>query len=432
MKKISTLLFLISLPLLCSQVLAQSLGDIANSAQAGDSFSNATQKKEESSATLANANTQAKNANQNKGISKEQIDDIVKKANKGDAPSQLALGVFYANGSAGFSKDTEKALEWIEKSVMQKNPAALAYLGYIYAEGKIVKRDMKKAVEYRELAAELGDATTKWTLGNAYLYGFLVPKNQMRALYWITNAAELGYVEAIKKLVEIYTNLNNTEELVKWNAKLSALKEEDAKKGNPQAMFEVAEKYMSGEDGLPRHRRKAIFWYKKAADSGNKDAMDKVAKMYARGKFLPQNHEKALAYFEKLANLDFSYCFKISSYYGEGKEGFPLDEKKSIEWFARGAKNSDASTKIYLVWKYWNFNDFTNASNLCNELISQCEKNLKLIDASPEMKNTLRADKERETLQALKNILNAIETRQPAQKNLDAYFRTKTHLPSKK
>ncbi len=420
MKNFLTLFILLAIS---SKIFAQSLGDIANSAQAGDSFSNPTQKNESQIATQKTS-AQQQSAKKTSTISSEQIDSIVKKAEEGDAQSQLALGVLYVRGVSGFPKDNEKALDWISKAAMQKNPAALAYLGYIYAEGKLVKRDMKKAVEYRELAAELGDASVKWTLGNAYLYGFLVPKNQMRGLHWITRAAELGYAEAIKKLVEIYTNIGNEQELAKWNTKLSEVRVMEAKKGDTQAMFDIAEKYMSGDDGLPRNRFKAIYWYKKAAELGNKDAMDKVAKMYARGKFLPKNHEKALEYFEKLASIDFAYCFKISSYYGEGKEGFPKDEKKSIDWFARGAKNSDASTKMYLVWKYWNFEDFKNASDLCKELIAKCENNIKLIDASAEVANTLRANKERETLQALKSMLQSITERAVAPQNPNIYFRS--------
>lgn len=352
----------------------------------------------------------------------ETVESIMEKANSGNAAAQLAIGSYYARGERGFAKDGAKAVEWLEKSARQNEKAAMVYLGYVYGEGKLVKRDMKKAVEWREAAAKIGDANDKWSLGNAYLYGFFLPKDQLKALYWITLSAEEGNAEAVVKLIEIYTNLKKEEELAKWNGKFSKMQLEAAEKGNDIAMLAVAEKFMKGGKGLPRNRVQAIFWYKKAAEAGNLEAMDKVAKMYAKGRFLPKNPEKAQAYFEKLANKDSSYCFKISEFYGDGKDGFPRDDIKAAEWYARGAQNGDVSTHIFAVFKYWKIRDIPNAVKWCNKIISDSQKNLAAIGSQASDAKNVQADMIRQTLKIAKTMLSDISSGSPAPADINAYY----------
>lgn len=352
----------------------------------------------------------------------ESLDSIISKASAGDANAQLALGSYYARGERGLPADAAKAVEWLEKSANGGEKAAMAYLGYIYGEGKLVKRDMQKAVKWREAAAKIGDANDKWSLGNAFLYGFLVPKDQMKALHWITLSAEEGNADAVVKLIEIHTNLKNGAELEKWNTVFAKMQLDAANKGNAVAMVAVADKLMSGNKGLPRNRIQAIYWYKKAADAGNAEAIDKVAKMYAKGRFLPKNPEKAQEYFEKLANTDPSYCFKISAFYGEGKDGFPQDETKSLEWYARGAQNSDVTTKMYLIFKYWKAGDTKNAVKWCNDVIEDTQKNIGALGEQANDTKNVQANMLKQTLQTAKSMLSDISNGRDAPADPNAYF----------
>lgn len=347
---------------------------------------------------------------------------IAAKAMAGDAAAQLALGSFYAKGANGFPADAAKAVEWLEKSAAQNEKAAMAYLGYIYGEGKLVKRDFTKAVKWREAAANAGDANDKWSLGNAFLYGFLVPKDQLKALYWITLAAESGNADAVVKLVEIHENLGNKEELAKWRAKFAQMQLAAAESGNAVAMAAVAEKFMSGEDGLPRNRARAVFWYKKAADAGHAESIEKVAKMYARGRFLPQNQEKAQYYFEKLAEKDPSCCFKISSMYAEGRNGFPVDAKKSADWFARGAKNGDTTNRIYAAYRYWKIGETDTALKFCGEVEEEAGKSLSALGANAADPKNVQAAMLKRALYAAKLMREKISAGAKAPDTLDEYF----------
>ncbi len=350
--------------------LCQSLGEIAGSpegaaaAARGEFSSGGAKAAQSASAKAAKTPTRA------------EIEKLLSRAQAGDALAQLAVGTYYAKGEAGFPQDSAAAMRWLEKSSDGGNAAAMSYLGYIYAEGRLVPRDMKKAVELRERGAELGDSAAKWTLGSAYLYGFLVPKNPGRAVYWIEAAARAGYPEAQKKIAEIYSRMGNQEKLAEWNAVLAKSRLAQAEGGDASAMFETAENFMNGSNGFPRHRARAVFWYKRAAEAGDADAMAKVAKMYALGRFLPRDAEKALDWYGRLARRDSAYYFKVSAMFAEGSGGFPQDAKKSLEWYEAGAEVGDVSVKIRLVWKYWKAGERRKAAEYCAKAESLERANL--------------------------------------------------------
>lgn len=285
------------------------------------------------------------------------LESLLKKADAGDPNAQLAIGSYYAKGEHSLKADGQMALKYLNAAANQGLPSAMTFLGVIYAEGKIVPRDMKSAVHWRERGAEKGTPNDKWVLGNAYFFGFMMPKDPARALYWFEKAAEENDPNSIAKLVEIYEKIGDAKKLADIKKKFSNLEVLAAEKGNVAAMTAIAKKYMTGKDGLPRDRIKGIYWFRQASDKGDPEATEKLAQMYARGKFLSQNTEKAQELFLKLAALDNAYCFKISKFYAEGESTFPRDEEKALEWFERGAASSDATTKLYVAWRFWKGDD---------------------------------------------------------------------------
>ena len=134
------------------------------------------------------------------------------------------------------------------------------------------------------------------------------------------------------------------------------------------------------------------------------------------------NPEKAQAYFEKLANKDSSYCFKISEFYGDGKDGFPRDDIKAAEWYARGAQNGDVSTHIFAVFKYWKIRDIPNAVKWCNKIISDSQKNLAAIGSQASDAKNVQADMIRQTLKIAKTMLSDISSGSPAPADINAYY----------
>ena len=68
-----------------------------------------------------------------------------------DAEATYNFGACYANGSNGFARDYDKAMEFWQQAAELGH--TIAYFGVAYKTGDGVARDEKKATHYFELAA---------------------------------------------------------------------------------------------------------------------------------------------------------------------------------------------------------------------------------------------------------------------------------------
>lgn len=84
------------------------------------------------------------------------ISQRFKRAQKGDAASQLIVGMRYLE-----LRNYDQALHWLEKSAAQGNVEAQMYLGDAYARGKGVSIDLVKAHMWLSLAAAGGGDEAK-------------------------------------------------------------------------------------------------------------------------------------------------------------------------------------------------------------------------------------------------------------------------------
>lgn len=84
-----------------------------------------------------------------------QFEDVLKKAEQGDAAAQSELGEIYAKGQ-GVPQDHKKAVHWYQKAAEQGNADAQHTLGFMYAEGQGVPQDFKRAYVWSSLAAAQG------------------------------------------------------------------------------------------------------------------------------------------------------------------------------------------------------------------------------------------------------------------------------------
>jgi len=49
--------------------------------------------------------------------------------------------------------------------------------------------------------------------------------------------------------------------------------------------------------GVPRNYKKAVYWYRQAANKGHEYALESIANCYYRGEGVVQNYEQAIKYF---------------------------------------------------------------------------------------------------------------------------------------
>ena len=100
----------------------------------------------------------------------EDLSQLIRLANQGNAYSQNSLGLMYSKGQ-GVRQDYQKAFEWYTKSANQGLASAQFNLGLLYDEGQGVRQNYQKAFEWYTKAANQGDAIAQFNLGAVYSKG---------------------------------------------------------------------------------------------------------------------------------------------------------------------------------------------------------------------------------------------------------------------
>lgn len=199
-----------------------------------------------------------------------------------------SMGLCYRYGG-GVRKDIGQAIEWYRKAAELGNSTAMVSLGECYD----IKRDMDQAIHWYRKAAKLGDIEAMHHLGQCYEYGWGVEKNKSQAMEWYRKveeeAKEQGEPDSLYFIGSDYENGTGIREIVDkskaiyWYQKAADLGDEDAKK----RLRELGEYKNSGiaqsaeewfDMGLEAEEREewedAVFYYQKAAENGNEDAIE--------------------------------------------------------------------------------------------------------------------------------------------------------------
>ena len=87
--------------------------------------------------------------------------------------------------------------------------------------------------------------------------------------------------------------VDNAEDVIRWYPL--------AMKGLPLAQFNMGYMYEKGY-GVPQNDRRAVKWYRLAANQGLDQAQFHLGRMYERGRGVRQNRRKAIRWYRKAAN----------------------------------------------------------------------------------------------------------------------------------
>ena len=106
-------------------------------------------------------------------VDQGRIDELVAKAESGDANAQVMVGDLYFYPIRGIENtDCDIARQWYQKAANQNHPRGIEQLAFVYQlgyskDGKIILHsDKEKARELYEKAAALGSVSAKERLEN--------------------------------------------------------------------------------------------------------------------------------------------------------------------------------------------------------------------------------------------------------------------------
>ena len=197
-------------------------------------------------------------------MEKDNIKELIERAEAGDAAAQNELGFMYRNEGKKFY---EQAVEMFEKAAAQEDAESQYQLGEMYYCGEGVKQDYAKAFD---LFMKLFEQKGEWCLdaasmlGNMYYYGNYVEQDYKKAFDWYEKAADDG-------------------------------------DGDVFAVYMVGYMYYHGE-GVKQNYEKAFEWLTKENMKDWDDAQSLLGCMYYFGNGVEQNYEKAFDLLEKAAS----------------------------------------------------------------------------------------------------------------------------------
>ncbi len=149
----------------------------------------------------------------------ESIEELLTRADAGDAEAQYSLARIYANGE-GVPRNGVEAVRWFRLGADQGDADAQNGLGVMYATGRGVPQDDAEAVGWYRLAADQGNGNAQFRLGGMYKDGRGVPQDDAEAVRWYRLAADQGHGNAMFTLGAIYAGgegvLRDETEAVRW------------------------------------------------------------------------------------------------------------------------------------------------------------------------------------------------------------------------
>ena len=188
-------------------------------------------------------------------MTQSEFQDLVTKAQSGDAEAQYQVGLAYDMGKH-VTRNTDEAARLFLKSAEQ---------GYAPAEGAygMSMKDTNPAIAERWMlrGAEHGDATTQFWLGVAYEQNWFGATDSELALKWYQKAAEAGDPDAQVELGQRYADGDGVKQSYELAAKWFRKAAEHIPDlgGAGQGRYRLGQLYMEGL-GVPCDYGQAYFW----------------------------------------------------------------------------------------------------------------------------------------------------------------------------
>ena len=201
-------------------------------------------------------------------LMKEGFNALKKKVDSGDMHYANSLGYAYEFG-IGTSLSIKEAMKYYEMAAKQNNALGMTNLADLY----IQEDKLKKAKPLLVKAAEKEHGYAQYLLAMNFFY--YKQENNKEALYWLEKSASNDESEALYQLGLYYAEKADLAKAIKYYQRAAEL-------NNAEAALELY--YIYGEGfGVEQDEDKALFFLKKAAESGNQEVLDELAAMALSG-----------------------------------------------------------------------------------------------------------------------------------------------------
>lgn len=216
----------------------------------------------------------------------------------------------------------------LKYEVASHNPHAMNVLGSHYEKGELVNQDYEEAYKYYKEAASLGSAEGQYNVARLHYEAKIPNPSISTSILYLKKAISKGSPKAEKLLLAIRSMAETSLQ--------DSL--EKAEKGSVKEQYSLAKIYEKGSNGIRKDLRKAVYWYEKVANNGNRFAQYALGLYYRDGIVVKQNYEETAKWFTLSSEKGYPKAqFSLAKLYYSGK-GVPLDKKKCYDLLSLASK----------------------------------------------------------------------------------------------
>lgn len=193
-----------------------------------------------------------------------------------------------------FKSDKYLDALYLFKKIASDDIIAQYHLGLMYLNGLGTEINKKKAMTMFDNAAERGIPEAQLYLGYMFYYEEGIDNNKDIGAYWVGKAAEKNNFEAKELLKKIQ------------GEKIPEVRPEEieklARSGNLNIIMYLADTLYKNHES-EEDVRKAIYWYKQAAEKNYAPAYKKMAEIYLLGDGVKKDKSQAIEFLAKANQL---------------------------------------------------------------------------------------------------------------------------------
>ena len=295
------------------------------------------------------------------------LDDLVNRAEAGDAEAQLQLGWAYEEGN-GVAQDDQLASKWYKKAADQGNAKAENSLGIMYSNGRGLPLDKEEAVRWFTKAAEGCDPNGAYNLAIAYYNGDGVVRDAGFAFVWLLVAKQCGNTDLQSTMSRISGEITAKQrEVGEWKFVHYLLTNPEFKPDadplltqaateSPELLLDICQVY-AGEKSHWYSENNAQRWCKKAISQHDWEAYIILGELVERR----NDYKAALELYRKAEDHDPGLgAGYLGSFLLEGK-GVGRDPAKAYFW-------------LYLAVEKYGQKKFQSQLSLADQQISAKER----------------------------------------------------------
>jgi uncharacterized protein len=125
-----------------------------------------------------------------------------------------------------------------------------------------------------------------------------------------------------------------------------------AEKGNPQAQFELGERFHNGS-GVLKDSTEAVEWWQKAAAQKFPPAELDLGVAYGRGDGVPKNMQEGVKWCRMAADSGLTMAqMTLGILFCDGHSGVEQDYTEAFKWFKKAAEQGNLHAEYYLAVCY--------------------------------------------------------------------------------